>query len=437
MHLVATPDDAPQTALPDGDVPSGALSFVELGCSSCHVTEGLPVVTTGPRLSYGDRKLTKEWIYTRLLAPQRVSSTTRESKHGWYKPDELSDIPDDAIAMWLATALSSSSRHKESRPTLGDAKRGRELYKTKQCVSCHGELATGFAGIASKVTASWLDAFLSDPRLLSGLMPKVAMTSSERSDLVAALAAQRSPHMEALWPRPSRALDEATAELQLRIGGDQAHVARELLEVMGCSACHAGVTPAVRLAAPLARTLDTRRLTTQLGTPRAGHGQYAGMDRTLADIASWLGSDVVPSQGMLAWRQLGCGGCHESGSAPELDRVGDRYRVDGLADFLQHPEPLRPSGPKMPAYAWSTHLLRATVGHLLSSDSATATIDTDVLTGPVAPGCQSCHDEQTRARLGRLLRPSYLRQLLGNHPTPADPATTEQRLRALQPKLWQ
>lgn len=437
VHLVATPDDAPPSALPLGDVQAGALAFVELGCSSCHLTQGVPATTTGPRLLLGDRKLTKEWIYTRLLAPQRVSPTTRESKHGWYKPNELSDVADDAIAVWLATALSSSARHKEGKPTLGDVKRGRDIYKAKQCVSCHGDLATGLAGIASKVTTSWLDAFLSDPRALSVLMPQIDMTSSERSDLVAALAAQRSPQMEAMWPRPSRALDEATAELQMRIGGDQAHVARELFELMGCSACHAGVTPYVSTAASLARTLDTRRITAQLGTPRAGHGQYAQVDHTLADIASWLGSDVMPDQGVLAWRQRGCGACHESGSAPKLEDVGERYRVDGLADFLQHPQPLRPSGPRMPAYAWSTEQLRATVGHLLLSDSATASIDVDVSTGPVAAGCQSCHDEQTRARFARLLRPKYLRQLLSNHPTPGDPATTEQRLRALQPKLWQ
>lgn len=77
VNLVATPETPPLVEGP-GDVVPGAVAVVELGCTGCHALGDPGFAPVGPDLTWVGRKLSREWIYTRLLFPSRVVPGSRE-----------------------------------------------------------------------------------------------------------------------------------------------------------------------------------------------------------------------------------------------------------------------------------------------------------------------------------------------------------------------
>jgi len=395
-------------------VSRGADLFMTKGCYACHNVKGAgPLPKFGPPLTAIKSKLTDApaWIGSWIKEPARVAADTA-------MPNFL--LTDEETGKITAVLL-NLSKTSSAKPVTVDAslvEDGKKLFTERGCRGCHGiepneksvsPRVPHLAGIGSKVTPEWLDAWITDPKQYNPdtAMPKVALEDKERGAVVAYLMSKKRTE-----PLP-RAAD--TAKYDLAEG-------KELIKKYECFGCHAiegfqDTRPSVpdlgefgrRAVAELdfGTVKDIPRtkwdwMQRKMREPRAYEwGQvklrmpvFTLNEPDTQDLISY--SIAVPSQTlpasylvkatsagsaaktvswMVGW--LNCNGCHridgkdaniaqfferKSRVGPTLDGVGGRLQGQYLYTFLMEPKPVRPwLTLRMPTFKFTQEQSRALV----------------------------------------------------------------------------
>jgi mono/diheme cytochrome c family protein len=167
-------------------VEGGRLLLGELGCTSCHPSEGADPVSArrGPVLADAGRKFRAEWLRAWLEAPPRV-------KPGTTMPAAARDPSEIEPLVHYLLSLRSGDPPAESTGTPAKA---RELYEQVGCAACHGPFEGKGAGgpfvplgdlRAKYASAGPLAQFLQDPLRTrpSGRMPRMNLSAAEAGAL--------------------------------------------------------------------------------------------------------------------------------------------------------------------------------------------------------------------------------------------------------------
>lgn len=167
-------------------VEGGRLLLGELGCTSCHPSEGADPVASrrGPVLADAGRKFRAEWLRAWLEAPPRV-------KPGTTMPAAARDPSEIEPLVHYLLSLRSGDPPAESTGTPAKA---RELYEQVGCAACHGPFEGKGAGgpfvplgdlRAKYACAGPLAQFLQDPLRTrpSGRMPRMNLSAAEAGAL--------------------------------------------------------------------------------------------------------------------------------------------------------------------------------------------------------------------------------------------------------------
>jgi len=177
---------------PEGKAAAGELLLGELNCLSCHEQQGdTPVVATkrAPDLSAVGVRVTPGYLRRFLLENHEVKpgTTMPDLFHGTAAGDRQAEV--ESLVHFLVSqggGIQSSGRGGSARLV----ERGRDLYHSVGCVSCHepempiegpGASAIPLGELAAKTTVDHLTAFLLDPLKIrrSGRMPRLWLSENE------------------------------------------------------------------------------------------------------------------------------------------------------------------------------------------------------------------------------------------------------------------
>ncbi|MFN3484702.1 MAG: PA14 domain-containing protein [Planctomycetota bacterium] len=164
----------------------GRLLLGELGCVSCHPSDGsdfLPV-RRGPILADAGRKFRSEWLRAWLESPSRVKPGTTMPAAA-REPAEI-----DPLVHYLLSLRSEPP----AAEAAGTPAKARDIYEQTGCAACHGplegkDLAGPFVPLGdlrSKYrSAGALAQFLQDPLRArpSGRMPRLNLSAAEAGAL--------------------------------------------------------------------------------------------------------------------------------------------------------------------------------------------------------------------------------------------------------------
>lgn len=396
-------------------VSRGADLFMEKGCYGCHDVKGVRYLPKfGPPLTHLKAKLTDlpRWAYAWIAEPARMSHHTAMPNFA-LAPDEVGKI-----TAFLAT-LPAGKPYERLALDGASPEEGERLFTERGCRGCHAVGADEhggvsarvphLAGIGSKVTPEWLDAWVADPKAYNPdtAMPKVELTDGERHAVVAYLLTLKRTDPLPAVPDLGR-FDPAEG--------------KQLVTRYECYGCHAiegfeRVRPSVPNLGEFARkpvaeldfgtTTDVPHtkwdwLQRKLKDPRAYESEKIELlmpvvpladEEAQALIAYVLALDeptlseryavhATPAQRALrtlSWMvaHLNCNGCHRLGerdpritafferknmTPPTLDGVGARLQGQYLYQFLLEPKPVRPwLKMRMPTFGFSEADARALV----------------------------------------------------------------------------
>jgi len=372
----------------------GADLFMGKGCYGCHDVKGITYLPKfSPPLSTLNAKLAdaKSWIYAWIKDPEHISRDTLMPNF---------KLNDEEIGKLTAFLLSFPDTKKYPEVNLDgvSVEEGERLFTEKGCRGCHGvkddeksvsQRVPHLAGIGSKVTARWLDRWVTDPKAYDPdtAMPKVELKDEERRQIVAYLMTLKRTE-----PLPS-APD---------LSAFKPEDGKQLIKQYECYGCHAvegfeQVRPSVPNLGEFARrpideldfalTKDVPHtkwdwLRRKLKDPRAYNTDKiklkmpfqnlsdedidALITYTLAlDGHSFSGRYVIratPATEALrevSWMtsRLNCNGCHRLNEVdghiakfferknmvpPTLDGVGGRLQGQYMYEFLLEPKQVRP-----------------------------------------------------------------------------------------------
>lgn len=247
--------DVPQLgAATTADVQQGKRLFIERGCSSCHVIEGIPTPTEfGPDLSklggktisqldFGQSKIPRNlisYIRAKVTDPHSVNPAARMPQFH-FTPDDLDAITTALLSMTgePRTPAWDQLRIPAPRQEFRPAGEFGEVFNRYKCYACHkfngygGTLAPDLSFEGSRAQRAWLIAFLKNPQTLrptlTSRMPQFNMTDREAGIIADYLGtAMQSPDV---LPGAADG-SEYTPEL--------AKLGKELYEVKyQCQSCH-------------------------------------------------------------------------------------------------------------------------------------------------------------------------------------------------------
>ena len=191
------------------EIQLGRRLFLEKGCASCHVIEGLnPQKDFGPDLSalgaknaseleFGSAKIPHNlvsYIQAKLQDPSSVNPAARMPQYNW-NPADLDAITTALLSMKGAPATSALQNlvvpRKEAafRPAGAFA----EVYERYKCYTCHkfngygGDLAPDLTYEGSRAQRQWLIEFLKSPQTLRPTlilrMPQFNMSDKDAAAL--------------------------------------------------------------------------------------------------------------------------------------------------------------------------------------------------------------------------------------------------------------
>jgi mono/diheme cytochrome c family protein len=247
--------DVPQLGTPtEGEIQQGKRLFMQKGCSSCHVIEGIPAPTEfGPdlsqlggktisQLSFGQSKIPRNlisYIQAKISDPHSVNPVARMPQFN-FTPENLDAITTALLSMTgpPPTPAWDQLRVSASKPEFHPAGEfGRVFYRYK-CFDCHkfngfgGTLAPDLSYEGSRAQRAWLISFLKSPQTLRPTltfrMPQFNMTDQEAR----VIADYLGTAMQSLNVEPGPAdMREYTPDL--------AKLGKELYEVKyQCQSCH-------------------------------------------------------------------------------------------------------------------------------------------------------------------------------------------------------
>jgi mono/diheme cytochrome c family protein/glucose/arabinose dehydrogenase len=208
-HLRAIEEAA---ALEEGELlDRGAVLAEAFGCFRCHegpegwvssLARGLDLnlLLPGPRLDRMGNRLRRAWVEAWLRDPHSLRpGTSMPALFGKGSADEEAI---QTIAAYLTRGQGNTPS--ETRP-LGDAKRGREIYRALACGACHESVkALLLDGLAKKWTVAGLTTFLKRPleEREQGRMPDFALSDEEAEALSAYLLTREGAGEVPLSPWP-------------------------------------------------------------------------------------------------------------------------------------------------------------------------------------------------------------------------------------------
>jgi mono/diheme cytochrome c family protein len=248
--LSGVPSPAPPG---EDEIQRGRRFFIDKGCASCHVVEGMPVQRDlGPdlssigakdvsQLSFGESKIPRNliaYLQAKLTDPLSVNPAARMPVYH-LSADDLDALTTALLSMTApATAGMQKlvvSRNQGSFHPAGEFGRVYERYK---CYVCHqfngfgGTLAPDLSYEGSRAQRQWLIDFLKDPKTVRPTlvlrMPKFNMTDQEATTLAGYIgAAMNSPNVD------SAAIDTK------QFTSERAALGKQLYEVKyACQSCH-------------------------------------------------------------------------------------------------------------------------------------------------------------------------------------------------------
>lgn len=187
------------------EVQRGRRLFLEKGCASCHVSEGINLQRDfGPDLSgvgaknvsqleFGQAKIPRNltsYIQAKITNPVSVNPAARMPQYH-LTPDDLDAITTALLSMAGTPAASGMEKLVVARaqPVFRPAGEFGELYDRYRCSSCHsfngygGDLAPDLSFEGSRAQRRWLIDFLKNPQTLRPTlvlrMPQFNMTDRE------------------------------------------------------------------------------------------------------------------------------------------------------------------------------------------------------------------------------------------------------------------
>jgi mono/diheme cytochrome c family protein len=191
------------------EIQVGRRLFLERGCASCHVIEGLnPQKDFGPDLSalggknaseleFGTSKIPRNlasYIQAKLQDPISVNAAARMPQYNW-NPVDLDAVTTALLAMQGTPATSGLERLVVARPENVFQPTGEfgEVYERYKCYACHkfngygGDLAPDLSYEGTRAGRQWLVSFLKSPQTLRPTlvlrMPQFNMTDKEANVL--------------------------------------------------------------------------------------------------------------------------------------------------------------------------------------------------------------------------------------------------------------
>lgn len=235
------------------EIQLGRRLFVEKGCRSCHLIQGLtPQRDFGPdltslggknvsQLEFGNSKIPRHliaYMQAKITDPHSVNPAARMPQYH-FKPEDLDAITTALLSMTGPAQSPALARlvvptaHKEFHPAGAFG----EVYERYKCYVCHrfngfgGDLAPDLTYEGSRAQRQWLIGFLKNPQTLRPTltlrMPQFNVTDSEASVLADYL------EMALDSPAVSGGVDSKEFTPQLAATGKQ------LYEVKyQCQACH-------------------------------------------------------------------------------------------------------------------------------------------------------------------------------------------------------
>jgi mono/diheme cytochrome c family protein len=236
------------------EIKRGREIFLEKGCASCHVIEGVsPQKDFGPDLSalgaknvsqldFGQSKIPRtlvSYIQAKLTDPSSVNPAARMPKFN-FAPGDLDAITTAVLSMTGPPATSALQHQVVPRdtPTFAAAGAFGEVYTRYRCYVCHkfngygGDLAPNLSYEGSRAQRAWLISFLKKPQTLRPTlvlrMPEFNMSDKE--------AATVADYLKMVLQHPAVNPDEANA----RVSTPQlVTLGKQLYEVKyQCQSCH-------------------------------------------------------------------------------------------------------------------------------------------------------------------------------------------------------
>jgi mono/diheme cytochrome c family protein len=201
----------PQLGAPaEEEIQLGHRLFLEKGCASCHVIEGLnPQKDFGPDLSalggknaseleFGAAKIPHNlvsYVQAKLQDPVSVNPAARMPQYNW-NPSDLDAVTTALLSMKGAAATSALQNLVVPREEAAFHPTGSfgELYERYKCYDCHkfngygGDLAPDLTFEGSRAQRQWLVDFLKNPQTLRPTlvlrMPQFNMSDKDAAILV-------------------------------------------------------------------------------------------------------------------------------------------------------------------------------------------------------------------------------------------------------------
>jgi len=191
------------------EIQLGKRLFLEKGCASCHVIEGLnPQRDFGPDLSalggknasdleFGAAKIPHNlvsYIQAKLVDPVSVNPAARMPQYNWNQAD-LDAITTALLSMKGAPQTSALQNLVVSRKEVSFHPTGSfaEVYERYKCYTCHkfngygGDLAPDLTYEGSRAQRQWLVDFLKNPQTLRPTlvlrMPQLNMSDKDATTL--------------------------------------------------------------------------------------------------------------------------------------------------------------------------------------------------------------------------------------------------------------
>jgi len=327
-----------QSATIPMDSDRGDKLFVSQGCVQCHRLKGMGG-TTAPDLGR---------VLDRGYAPADLVSTMwNHAPTMWAAIKEkgvvTGDINDAAAADLFAAFL--SARFFEMR---GDAGRGKRLFETRSCASCHG-IKESPNPKASAVT-QWQT--LSDPAGLVGAMwnhsPEMWTELSKRKMPWPTLAPQ---DLSDLLVYLRNAATPAHAEPGFQIA-ETANAAK-LFETKGCAACHHASEPPARLTLTgVAAEMWNHASLLRAEPPRIDSGE---MRELLSYYWARRFFDVPgdAAHGKRVYAAKHCASCHSgAGPGPSLAAKAGSFTAINMLSALWRHGPAMLSDMKLRNISW-------------------------------------------------------------------------------------
>src|SRR5271169_1610114 len=193
----------------DQEIQLGHRLFLEKGCASCHVIEGLnPQKDFGPDLSALGAKNASElefsksniphnlvaYVQAKLQDPTSVNPAARMPQYNWNQSD-LDAITTALLSMKGPPATSTLQNLVVPRKEVGFHPTGSlgEVYERYKCYACHkfngygGDLAPDLTYEGSRAQRQWIVDFLKNPQTLRPTlilrMPQLNMSDKDAATL--------------------------------------------------------------------------------------------------------------------------------------------------------------------------------------------------------------------------------------------------------------